>query len=48
LAKVDIKMPDDFLLKISKLGSDFDPVAKKVLKAGAKSFLNERRVIFLL
>ena len=36
MAKVDIKMPDDFLLKISKLGSDFDPVAGKVLKAGGE------------
>ena len=36
MAKVDIKMPDDFFLKISKLGSDFDPVAEKVLKAGGE------------
>ena len=36
MAKVDIKMPDEFLLKVSKLGSDFDPVAKKVLKAGGE------------
>ena len=36
MAKVDIEMPDDFLLKISKLGSDFDPVAEKVLKAGGE------------
>ena len=36
MAKVDIKMPDDFLLKISKLGSDFDTVAEKVLKAGGE------------
>jgi HK97 gp10 family phage protein len=36
LAKVDIKMPDDFLLKIAKLGSDFDPVVEKVLKAGGE------------
>ena len=36
MAKVDIKMPDDFLLKISKLGSDFDPVAEQVLKAGGE------------
>ena len=36
MAKVDIKMPDDFLLKISKLGSDFDPVAEKVLKVGGE------------
>ena len=34
MAKVEIKMPDEFLLKVSKLGSDFDPVAEKVLKAG--------------
>jgi len=36
LAKVDIKMPVDFLLKVSKLGSDFDPVVEKVLKAGGE------------
>ncbi len=36
MAKVDIKMPDDFLLKIAKLGSDFDPVVEKVLKAGGE------------
>ena len=36
MAKVDIKMPDEFLLKISKLGSAFDPVAEKVLKAGGE------------
>ena len=36
MAKVDIKMPDEFLLKVSKLGSDFDPVAEKILKAGGE------------
>ena len=36
MAKVDINMPDEFLLKVSKLGSDFDPVAEKVLKAGGE------------
>ncbi|WP_392888968.1 HK97-gp10 family putative phage morphogenesis protein [Eubacterium limosum] len=36
MAKVDIKMPEDFLLKISKLGSDFDPVVEKILKAGGE------------
>ena len=36
MSKVDIKMPDEFLLKVSKLGSDFDPVAEKVLKAGGE------------
>lgn len=29
-------MPDEFLLKVSKLGSDFDPVAEKILKAGGE------------
>jgi HK97 gp10 family phage protein len=43
LAKVDIKMPDDFLLKISKLGSDFDPVAEKVLKAGGEVVFNRTK-----
>ena len=36
MAKVDIKMPDEFLLKVSKLGSNVDPVAEKVLKAGGE------------
>lgn len=36
MAKVDIKMPDEFLLKVSKLGSDFDPVVEKILKAGGE------------
>ena len=27
MAKCDMKMPEDFLLKISKLGSNFDSVA---------------------
>ena len=36
MAKVDIEMPDEFLLKVSKLGSDFDPVAEKILKAGGE------------
>ncbi|OLS01582.1 HK97-gp10 family putative phage morphogenesis protein [Tissierella creatinophila] len=36
MAKVDIKMPDEFLLKVSKLDSDFDPVAEKILKAGGE------------
>ena len=43
MAKVDIKMPDDFLLKISKLGSDFDPVAEKVLKAGGEVVFNRTK-----
>lgn len=36
LAKVDIKMPEAYLEKLSSLGSDFDKVAEKVLTAGGK------------
>ena len=36
MAKVDIKMPDAYLEKLSSLGSDFDKVAEKVLTAGGK------------
>ena len=43
MAKVDIKMPDEFLLKVSKLGSDFDPVAEKVLKAGGEVVLKRTK-----
>jgi HK97 gp10 family phage protein len=39
VAKVDIKMPEDFLERISRLGSDFDPVAQKVLEAGGEIVL---------
>lgn len=41
MAKVDIKLPEDFQLKLSKLGNDFDPVAEKVLEAGGKVVLNK-------
>lgn len=39
MAKVDIKMPEDFLQKISRLGSEFDAVAESVLKAGGEVVL---------
>ena len=39
MAKVDIKMPDEFLEKISKVGSDFDSIAETVLKAGGEVVL---------
>ena len=39
MAKVDIQLPDDFQQKLSRLGSDFDPVAEKVLEAGGKVVL---------
>ena len=43
MAKAEIKMPEDFLLKISKLGSDFDSVADTVLQAGGEVVLAKVR-----
>ncbi|MFP3153353.1 HK97 gp10 family phage protein [Lachnospiraceae bacterium ZAX-1] len=39
MAKVDIKMPDEFLEKISKVGSDFDAIAETVLETGGEVVL---------
>jgi HK97 gp10 family phage protein len=39
VAKADIKMPEDFLMKISQLGSNFDAVAESVLEAGGEVVL---------
>ena len=36
MAKVDIKMPDDFLEKLAHLASDEDGMAERVLNAGAE------------
>lgn len=36
MAKVDVKMPEEFLLKLSRLGSNTDAVAEKVLEAGGQ------------
>ena len=36
MAKCDMKMPEDFLLKISKLGSNFDSVADAILQTGGE------------
>ena len=36
MAKVDFKMPDDFLLKVSKLAEKTDDIIPKVLEAGAE------------
>ena len=43
MAKADIKMPEDFLEKISKLGKDFDSVAESVLEAGGEVVLEKAR-----
>lgn len=36
MAKVDIKMPDDFLEKLSRLAKNEDGMAERVLNAGAE------------
>ena len=36
MAKCTVKMPEDFLMKISKLGNQTDEIIPKVLKAGAE------------
>ena len=41
MAKVDIKMPDEFLERISHLGSNFDAVAESVLEAGGEVVLQK-------
>ena len=43
MAKVDIKMPDDFLERMSRLGSNFDAVAEKVLEAGGEVVLEKTK-----
>ena len=39
MAKVDIKMPEEFLDRMSKLGSHFDTIAESVLEAGGEVVL---------
>jgi len=39
MAKVEIKMPEDFLLKLSRLGSQTDTIIPKVLEAGGEVVL---------
>ena len=36
MAKATVKMPEDFLMRISKLGNQTDEIIPKVLKAGAE------------
>lgn len=43
MAKADIKMPEEFLLKISRLGSEFDAVAERVLESGGEVILAKVR-----
>ncbi len=39
MAKVEIKMPEDFLLKLSRLGDKTDAIIPKVLEAGGEVVL---------
>ena len=41
MAKVDMKMPEEFLLKLSKLGSSTDAIAERVLEAGGEVVLSK-------
>ena len=43
MAKVDIKMPEDFLQKLSSLGKNLDAVAESVLEAGGEIVLDKVR-----
>ena len=36
MAKVDMKMPEDFLLKLSRLGESTDDIVTKVLESGGE------------
>lgn len=43
MAKVDIKLPDEFLERMSKLGSHFDAIAEAVLQAGGEVVLERAK-----
>ena len=43
MAKVDLKMPNDFLEKISKLGKQSDEISERVLEAGGEVVLAKVR-----
>lgn len=36
MAKVEIKLPEDFLLRLSRLGDKTDEIIPKVLEAGGE------------
>lgn len=43
MAKADVKMPDEFLAIMSRLGSQTDTIAEKVLQAGGEVALDKVR-----
>lgn len=43
MARVDVKMPDEFLERMSRLGSSFDSIAETVLEAGGEVVLEKNK-----
>jgi hypothetical protein len=43
VAKVDIKMPDDFLIKVSRLADKTDEIIPRVLEAGGEVVLSKTK-----
>jgi HK97 gp10 family phage protein len=43
VARVDVKMPDEFLERMSCLGSNFDSIAETVLEAGGEVVLEKTK-----
>ena len=43
MARVDVKMPDEFLECMSRLGSNFDSIAETVLEAGGEVVLEKTK-----
>lgn len=43
MARCEIKMPEEFLDKLSKLGDKFDGIAPKVLQSGGKVVLSQMK-----
>lgn len=43
MAKVEIKMPEEFLLRLSRLGDKTDEIIPKMLEAGGEVVLNQVR-----
>ncbi len=43
MARVDVKMPDEFLEHMSRLGSNFDSIAEVVLQAGGEVVLEKTK-----
>jgi hypothetical protein len=41
VAKVDIKMPEEFLLRLSRLGENTDAICEKALEAGGELVLSK-------